>query len=149
MDLKYMEIALELAKKAYEEQEVPVGCVIVLNDEIIGYGYNRREQQQSSLAHAEILAIKMANEKIGSWRLEDASIYVTLEPCIMCSGAIVQSRIKNVYFGASEPKGGGFGSVINIVEVKGLNHYPNVERGILAKESSELLKSFFKAKRQK
>lgn len=149
MDVKYMERALELAKEAFDSDEVPVGCVIVLNDEIIGYGRNSRETDQKTFAHAEMIAIEMANIKVGSWRLEDAEMYITLEPCIMCAGAIIQARIKNLYIGCTESKSGAFGSICNIGKLEGLNHYPNVYDGIMHEESRVLLKSFFKQKRHK
>ena len=148
MDQKYMEIALEYAKKAFDNDEVPVGCVIVKDDEIIAVGYNQKESSQSPLDHAEIIAIKEASNKLNSWRLEGCSLYVTLEPCSMCAGAIIQARIETVVFGAFDPKGGSFGSVINLAEVKGLNHYPIVISNIMEEESKQMLKAFFKKKRE-
>ena len=135
--------ALEQAKKAALENEVPVGCVIVYQDKIISKAYNKRNQTNNALDHAELIAIKKACKKLNTWILEDASIYITLEPCLMCSGAILQSRIKNLYFGAYEPKFGAAGSIINVFEEEKFNHHVNVQGGILEKECSDILKSFF------
>lgn len=146
---KWMKEAIKQAKKAVQKDEVPIGCVIVKDDQIIARAYNKREMKQCSTAHAEILAIEKACKKLGSWRLEDCDLYVTLEPCPMCSGAIIQSRIRNVIFGAYDPKGGCMGSNMNINDVRGFNHYPDIEGGILQDECSRLLKEFFKAKRKK
>ncbi len=146
---KWMKEAIKQAKKAAQKDEVPIGCVIVKDDQIIARAYNKREMKQCSTAHAEILAIEKACKKLGSWRLEDCDLYVTLEPCPMCSGAIIQSRIRNVIFGAYDPKGGCMGSNMNINDVRGFNHYPDIEGGILQDECSRLLKDFFKAKRKK
>lgn len=149
MDDYFMNEALKLAKQAFDEDEVPVGCVITYNQEIIGKGYNKREQNQSSIDHAEIIAIQEACNNVGSWRLEECTLYVTLEPCAMCAGAIIQSRIKKVVFGAFDPKGGSFGSTINLTEITGYNHYPEIVSGINEDESKLLLQSFFKMKREK
>lgn len=146
---KWMKEAIKQAKKAAQKDEVPIGCVIVKDDQIIARAYNKREMKQCSTAHAEILAIEKACKKLGSWRLENCDLYVTLEPCPMCSGAIIQSRIRNVIFGAYDPKGGCMGSNMNINDVRGFNHYPDIEGGILQDECSRLLKEFFKAKRKK
>lgn len=146
---KWMKEAIKQAKKAAQKDEVPIGCVIVKDDQIIARAYNKREMKQCSTAHAEILAIEKACKKLGSWRLEDCDLYVTLEPCPMCSGAIIQSRIRNVIFGAYDPKGGCMGSNMNINDVRGFNHYPDIEGGILQDECSRLLKEFFKTKRKK
>lgn len=146
---KWMKEAIKQAKKAAQKDEVPIGCVIVKDDQIIARAYNKREMKQCSTAHAEILAIEKACKELGSWRLEDCDLYVTLEPCPMCSGAIIQSRIRNVIFGAYDPKGGCMGSNMNINDVRGFNHYPDIEGGILQDECSRLLKEFFKAKRKK
>lgn len=146
---KWMKEAIKQAKKAAQKDEVPIGCVIVKDDQIIARAYNKREMKQCSTAHAEILAIEKACKKLSSWRLEDCDLYVTLEPCPMCSGAIIQSRIRNVIFGAYDPKGGCMGSNMNINDVRGFNHYPDIEGGILQDECSRLLKEFFKAKRKK
>ena len=142
-DEKYMRAALKQAEKAMELGEVPIGCVIVYEDKIIGRGYNRRNTDKSVLCHAEITAIKKACKKIGDWRLEDCTLYVTLEPCQMCSGAIVQSRIPRVVMGALSPKSGCGGSVLNILENPEFNHQVEVVKGILEDECSDILKRFF------
>lgn len=144
-----MSRAKELAKMSQESDDVPVGAVVVLNGEIIGEGYNRRERDADPTAHAEIIAIKEAAEKIGSWRLDDCEIYVTLEPCPMCAGAIINSRIKRVFFGAYEPKSGSASaeSVVNLFNLP-YNHTPEVYGGIYEKETAELLTEFFKGKRR-
>ena len=144
----FMEKALEQAEIARSIDETPIGCVIVENDKIIATGYNRRENDQNALAHAEIAAIKTACEKIGYWRLTECDLYVTLEPCPMCAGAIVNSRIKRVIFGASDKKTGAFGSVIDLNEYP-FNHKPEIISGILAEESSALLSGFFRDLRKK
>lgn len=141
---KYMKLALKEAKKAYALKEVPIGAVIVMGDKVIARAHNLRETKKISINHAEILAIQKANKKLGVWQLEDAELYVTLEPCPMCAGAILQSRIKKVIFGAYDPKGGSVRSVMRMYDVKGYNHYPEIEEGVLEKECSELLKNFFK-----
>ena len=128
--------------------EVPIGCVIVKDDKIIARGHNLRESKQRSTAHAEIIAIEKACRKLKSWRLEGCSLYVTLEPCPMCSGAILQSRIEHVVYGAKDPKGGCMESCMNMYEVKGFNHYPDVIGGVLEDECGSLLKTFFKRKRE-
>ena len=144
-----MKKALAQAQLAASKDEVPIGCVIVYKDKILSRAYNQREKKKSSLAHAEILAIEKACKKLGSWRLEDCTLYVTLEPCPMCTGAIIQSRIPRVVFGAYDPKGGCMGSCTNLLEVKGFNHYPTIEGGILQEECASLLKAFFRQKRKK
>lgn len=141
---KYMKEALKQAKKAYELGEVPIGCVIVYRDKIIGRGYNRRNTDKNTLAHAEITAINKASKKIGDWRLEDCTLYVTLEPCQMCSGAIIQSRISTVVMGCMNPKAGCGGSILNILEMEEFNHQAEVIRGIMETECSEILQRFFK-----
>jgi tRNA(adenine34) deaminase len=143
-----MKAALAEAKKAYLIDEVPVGAVVVYNNKIIARGHNTRELSQSVLGHAEINALKKASKKIGSWRLEECDIYVTLEPCPMCSGAIIQSRIKNLYFGAYDPKGGASGSVLNLFNYP-FNHKVNVTGGVMEEECSRIIKDFFKELRQK
>ena len=143
-----MKEALKEAKKAYLKEEVPVGAVVVYNDKIIARGHNVREIKESVLGHAELVAISKASKKIGSWKLEDCDIYVTLEPCPMCSGAIIQSRIKNLYFGAYDPKGGAAGSVLNLYDYK-FNHKVNVVGGIMEEECSTIIKEFFKELRKK
>ena len=142
-DEKYMKEALKQAKKAYALGEVPIGCVIVYQDKIIGRGYNRRNTDKNTLAHAEITAINKASKKIGDWRLEECTLYVTLEPCQMCAGAIVQARIPQVVMGCMNPKAGCAGSVLNILEMPEFNHQVNVTRGIMEQECSDMLKTFF------
>ena len=142
--IKYMKEALKQAKKAYALGEVPIGCVIVYGDKIIARGYNRRNTDKNTLAHAEITAINRASKKIGDWRLEDCTLYVTLEPCQMCAGAIVQSRITNVVMGCMNPKAGCGGSILNILEMPEFNHQVNVIRGIMEEECSQILQDFFK-----
>ena len=146
---KFMKAAIKEALKAEDLDEVPIGCVVVKDDKIIARGHNLRETTQDSTGHAEIKTLQKACKKLNSWRLEGCDLYVTLEPCIMCSGAIIQSRIRKVYFGAYDPKGGALGSSINVLEANNINHHPEVEGGILKKECSELLKSFFQKKRNK
>ena len=143
-DEKYMKEAIRQAKKAYALGEVPIGCVIVYQDKIIGRGYNRRNTDRNTLAHAEITAINKASKKLGDWRLEDCSLYVTLEPCQMCAGAIVQARVKEVIMGSMNPKAGCGGSILNLLEMPEFNHQVIVRRGILSDECSELLTTFFK-----
>ena len=142
--IKYMKEALKQAKKAYALGEVPIGCVIVYEDKIIARGYNRRNTDKNTLAHAEITAINRASKKMGDWRLEDCTLYVTLEPCQMCAGAIVQSRITNVVMGCMNPKAGCGGSVLNILEMPEFNHQVNVTRGVMEEECSQILQDFFK-----
>lgn len=146
---KYMKEALKQAKKAYEIGEVPIGCVIVYEDKIIGRGYNRRNTDKNTLAHAEITAINKASKKMGDWRLEGCTLYVTLEPCQMCSGAIVQARIPQVAIGSMNPKAGCAGSVLNILEMPEFNHQVTVERGVMREECTALLTDFFKALRER
>ena len=145
----YMKMALKEAKKAYKLGEVPIGCVIVYEDKIIGRGYNRRNTDKSTLAHAEIAAIKKASKIIGDWRLEDCTLYVTLEPCQMCAGAIVQARIPTVVMGSMNPKAGCAGSILNILEVPEFNHQVHTIKGILEEECSQMLTTFFKELRIK
>ncbi|MBR6307137.1 MAG: tRNA adenosine(34) deaminase TadA [Lachnospiraceae bacterium] len=143
-DEKYMKEALKEARKAYNLGEVPIGCVIVYEGKIIGRGYNRRNTDKTTLAHAEISAIKKASKIIGDWRLEGCTLYVTLEPCQMCSGAIIQARIDRVVMGSMNPKAGCGGSLLNILEHEAFNHQALVTRGILEEECSEILTRFFK-----
>ncbi len=143
----FMKIALDEAKKAADIDEVPVGAVIVKNDIIISQAFNNRESSKDATAHAEIIAIKKACEALGGWRLIDCEMYVTLEPCIMCSGAILQSRIGKLYIGTMDPKAGAAGSVINVFEDYWFHHKCEVEKGILQEECSSILKDFFKKKR--
>lgn len=140
---KYMKEALKQAKKAYALGEVPIGCVIVHQGQIIGRGYNRRNTDKNTLAHAEITAINKASKKIGDWRLEECTLYVTLEPCQMCAGAIVQARIPEVVMGCMNPKAGCAGSILNILEMPEFNHQVAVTRGVMEQECSDMLKLFF------
>ena len=143
----FMREALNLAKLAADDGEVPVGAVVVKGDEIVGRGYNRREGKKNALAHAEIAAINDACKNLSGWRLWQCDLYVTLEPCPMCAGAIVNSRIKKVYFGAKDEKAGCFGSVIDFNELP-FNHKPEIEGGILASDCKDLLSSFFSKLRE-
>lgn len=138
----YMREALSLAREAAQEGEVPVGCVIVKDGEIIGRGRNRREEKQRTSSHAEMEAIAQANERLRSWRLDGCTLYVTLEPCPMCAGAIVNARIRRVVFGARDPKAGCFGSVSDFTALP-FNHHPEVTGGVLAEECAEELSAFF------
>ena len=142
-DEKYMREAIKLAKKAYQNGDVPIGCVIVYQDKIIGRGYNRRNKDKTTLAHAEILAIKKASKIMGDWRLEECRMYVTLEPCQMCAGAILQARIPEVVIGCMNPKAGSAGSIINLLDMEQFNHQVEVTRGVCEKECSTMLSSFF------
>ena len=143
MDIKYMRAALGEARKAYKLGEVPIGCVIVYEDKIIGRGYNRRNTDKTPLAHAEITAIKKAGKFMKDWRLEGCKLYVTLEPCQMCAGAIVQARIPEVIMAAENPKAGCAGSVMDILNNPDFNHQVAVKKGILQAECSQMLKDFF------
>lgn len=143
-DEKYMKEAIKQAKKAYSLGEVPIGCVIVYQGKIIARGYNRRNTDKNTLAHAEITAINKASKKLGDWRLEGCSLYVTLEPCQMCAGAIVQARVTEVIMGSMNPKAGCGGSILNLLEMPEFNHQVIVRRGILQEECSDLLTTFFK-----
>lgn len=146
---KYMKQAIKLAEKAAELGEVPIGCVIEYQGKVIGRGYNRRTTDKSTLAHAEIIAIKKACKKMGDWRLEDCTMYVTLEPCQMCAGAIVQARVKKVVIGCMNPKAGCAGSILNVLQMDAFNHQVEIERGVLEEECSKMLTFFFKRLRQK
>ncbi len=143
-----MKAAIREAKKAAAINEVPIGCIIVHQDKVIARGYNRRIVDKNVLSHAEIIAIRKACKKMGDWRLEDCTMYVTLEPCPMCAGAIVQARIPKVIMGCRNPKAGCAGSVLDILHQSGLNHQVETETGILEEECSKLLKNFFKTLRQ-
>ena len=142
-----MKEAIRLAKRAATLGEVPVGAVVVYEDRIIGRGYNRREIDQNGLAHAELIALQRACKKLHSWRLEGCTLYVTLEPCPMCTGAIINTRIERVVFGAKDPKGGAMGGVTNLTDHP-WNHHPTVESGLLEEECADLLKRFFKDLRE-
>ncbi|MBC5743496.1 nucleoside deaminase [Lachnospiraceae bacterium MD308] len=148
-DEKYMKQAIRQAKKAYAIGETPIGCVIVYQDKIIGRGYNRRTIDKNTLAHAELTAIRKASRKMGDWRLEGCTMYVTLEPCQMCSGAIVQSRMTRVVVGCMNPKAGCAGSVLNLLQMQEFNHQAELTIGVLEKECSQMMKSFFKELREK
>lgn len=147
-DEKYMKEAIRQARKAYALGEVPIGCVIVCGDKIIARGYNRRNTDKNTLSHAELNGIRKASRKLGDWRLEGCTLYVTLEPCQMCAGAIVQARIDRVVIGAMNPKAGCAGSVLNLLEMDGFNHKVQVTRGILEEECSTMLSDFFKKLRE-
>ena len=148
-DEKYMKQAIRQAKKAYAIGETPIGCVIVYQDKIIGRGYNRRTIDKNTLAHAELTAIRKASRKMGDWRLEGCTMYVTLEPCQMCSGAIVQSRMTRVVVGCMNPKAGCAGSVLNLLQMQEFNHQAELTIGVLEKECSQMMKSLFKELREK
>lgn len=148
-DVAFMQEALSLAKKAKDLDEVPIGAVIVFNDKIIAKGYNQRNTKKNPLAHAEIQAIEEAAKVIGDWRLEGCSIYVTLEPCPMCAGAIVQARIDKIIFGTRNPKAGCGGSIINILDEPKFNHQVEIVEGICQEECSKILKDFFAKMRNK
>ena len=145
---KYMNEALKEAQKAYDKLEVPVGAIIVKDGKIIARAYNKKEEKKDTTMHAEIIAIKKASKKIGAWRLNDCEMYVTLEPCTMCAGAIINSRIKKVYIGTMDEKTGAVGSVLNLFEDYTFNHKVEAEKGIMEKECQETLKKFFKELRE-
>ncbi|MEH7234530.1 tRNA adenosine(34) deaminase TadA [Bacillus sp. JJ1562] len=148
-DEYYMKLAIEEAKKAATIDEVPIGAVLVINDEVIASAHNLRETEQRSIAHAELLAIDEACRRTGFWRLENATLYVTLEPCAMCSGAIVLSRVNRVVYGASDPKGGCAGTLMNLLQEQRFNHQAEVISGVCEEECGQLLSSFFKEIRKK
>lgn len=147
-DEKYMKEAVRQAKKACALDETPIGCVIVYQDKIIGRGYNRRTIDKNTLAHAELIAIRKASRKMGDWRLEGCTMYVTLEPCQMCAGAIVQSRMTRVVVGCMNPKAGCAGSVLNLLQMAEFNHQAELTTGVLEEECSQMMKSFFKKLRE-
>ena len=146
---KFMREAIRQAKKAYLLEEVPIGCVIVHDGKIIARGYNRRNTDKNTLAHAEMTAIKKASKKLGDWRLEECTMYVTLEPCQMCAGAMMQARLTEAVIGCMNPKAGCAGSVLNILEMDGFNHKVKITRGVLEEECSAMLSDFFKELREK
>lgn len=148
-DEKFMKEAIRQAKKAYALEEVPIGCVIVQDGKIIARGYNRRNTDKNTLAHAELNAIRKASRKLGDWRLDGCTMYVTLEPCQMCAGAIVQSRIKRVVMGCRNPKAGCAGSILNLLQVPEFNHQVEIEEGTLGEVCSEMMKEFFRELREK
>ena len=148
MDNFFMKKALEEAKEAYNLKEVPIGAVIAKKGKIVGLGHNEKETSLDTTNHAEIIAIKEASKNLKSWRLTDCTMYVTVEPCPMCAGAIVNSRVKELVIGTMDPKGGACGSLYNIVEDDNLNHIVEVRRGIMEKECSDIMKDFFKKLRE-
>lgn len=148
MHEKYMKEAIKQAKKAYELDEVPIGCVIVYENKIIARAYNKRNTKKNTLAHAEIIAINKASKVLGDWRLENCIMYITLEPCQMCAGAIVQSRMKQVVIGSMNPKAGCAGSVINLLQMEQFNHQVELLTGVLEERCTLLLKDFFKKLRE-
>ncbi|AWI10748.1 MULTISPECIES: tRNA adenosine(34) deaminase TadA [Bacillaceae] len=148
-DTYYMQMAIEEALKAKQKNEVPIGCVIVLHDTVIGRGHNLRETEQNATAHAEMIAIQQACHTLKSWRLEDAELFVTLEPCPMCAGAILMSRIKRVVYGTGDPKGGCAGTLMNLLDDSRFNHQCKVTNGILQNECSKMLTTFFQELRMK
>lgn len=143
-DEKFMAEAVRQAEKAYALEEVPIGCVIIYEGKIIARGYNRRNTDKNTLAHAELNAIREASRELGDWRLDGCTMYVTLEPCQMCAGAIVQSRIKKVVMGCRNPKAGCAGSILNLLQVPEFNHQVEIEEGILGRQCSDMLKEFFR-----
>lgn len=147
-DEKYMREAIKQAKKAYAIGEVPIGCVIVYGDRIIARGYNRRTIDKNTLAHAELLAIKKASKKMDDWRLEGCTMYVTLEPCQMCAGAIVQSRMSKVVVGCMNPKAGCAGSILNLLQMEDFNHQVELETGVMEESCSQMMKNFFRELRE-
>lgn len=142
--IKYMKEAMRQARKAELLNEVPIGCVIVYEDKIIARGYNRRNIDKNTLSHAELNAIRKASKKLGDWRLDNCEMYITLEPCQMCAGAIVQSRIKKIYIACMNPKAGCAGSILNLLDMKQFNHQVEIDRGLMEAECSLMLKDFFK-----
>lgn len=147
-DERFMQEAKKQAMKAYALREVPIGCVIVYEGKIIARGYNRRNTDKNTVSHAEINAIRKASKKLGDWRLEGCTLYVTLEPCQMCAGAIIQARVDRVVIGSMNPKAGCAGSVLNLLEMDGFNHKAEVTRGVLEEECSSMLSGFFKELRE-
>ena len=145
----YMREAIKQARKAEALREVPIGCVIVYEDRIIARGYNRRNTDKNTLSHAELNAIRKASKKLGDWRLEGCTLYVTLEPCQMCAGAIVQSRIPRVVVGCMNPKAGCAGSILNILQMEQFNHQAELKTGVLEEECSGMMKQFFRELREK
>jgi tRNA(adenine34) deaminase len=146
-DEYYMRLALREAEHALDHDDVPVGAVIVKDGEVVGVGHNERELRNDPTAHAEMLALREASQAVGSWRVLDAVMYVTLEPCTMCAGAIVLARIPRIVYAAADPKAGAAGSVVNLLDVPQLNHRPQVAAGLLAQEAGDLLRAFFASRR--
>lgn len=149
LEENFMLEAIKEAKKAFNKKEVPIGAVVVKDNEIIGRGHNLRETTKNSISHAEIMAIQEACKFLGGWRLTDCTLYVTIEPCPMCAGAILQSRIQKVVIGAMDPKAGACGSLVNLLNDSRFNHQTEIEQGVLEEECSLLMKEFFKALREK
>ena len=147
--VKFMKEAIKEAEKAELIDEVPIGCVIVCDDKIIARGHNVRETKRNPLGHAEIIAINKASKKLNRWRLDDCDIYITIEPCIMCAGAIIQSRIRHIYYGAKDLKGGGLGTSIDVLTAKNINHHPEVTQGVMEEECASIVSNYFKSKRKK
>ncbi len=146
---KYMKEAIRQARKAWKLNEVPIGCVIVREDRIIARGYNRRNTDKNTLAHAELLAIRKASRAVGDWRLEDCTMYITLEPCQMCAGAIIQARIPRVVIGSRNPKAGCAGSILNLLDIPAFNHQAELTEGVLGEECSALMTDFFRELRER
>ena len=146
---KYMKEAIRQARKAWKLNEVPIGCVIVREDRIIARGYNRRNTDKNTLAHAELLAIRKASRAVGDWRLEDCTMYITLEPCQMCAGAIVQARIPRVVIGSRNPKAGCAGSILNLLDIPAFNQQAELTEGVLGEECSALMTDFFRELRER
>ena len=144
---KFMRLAIKEATKAALIDEVPIGCVIVKNNKVISRGHNLRESSNDVTSHAEIVAIRKASKKLNDWQLVDCDLYVTIEPCVMCMGAIIQSHIKNVYYGSEDPKAGAI-TKFHLLELAGQNHYPNIEGGLLKEECSSIIKEYFRNKRK-
>ncbi len=147
MEEKYMKLAYKEAEKAFMEDEVPVGCVIVKDGKVIAKAHNKKEKKNSAIFHAEIECINKATKKLNNWNLKGCDMYVTLEPCMMCTGAAVNSRIDRIIFGCRDPKGGALVSNVEFKKISGLNHYPEIEEGVLSDQCSEILKEFFRRKR--
>ena len=148
IDERFMREAIRQARKAGELMEVPIGCVIVYEGKIIARGYNRRNTDKNTISHAELNAIRKASKKLGDWRLEGCTMYITLEPCQMCAGAIVQARVSRVVIGSMNPKAGCAGSILNLLEMEQFNHQVEVTRGVLQEECSQMLSGFFKELRE-
>ncbi|MBP7744893.1 MAG: tRNA adenosine(34) deaminase TadA [Phycisphaerae bacterium] len=148
IDRRYMQQAVELARKALDSEDVPIGALVVHEDHIIGRGYNQREKLRDPTAHAEMLAITAAAEYLGQWRLDDCTLYVTLEPCAMCAGALVLARLQRLVYGATDPKAGACGSVFDIVRDPRLNHQVETIGGVLTEPAAELLRDFFRHRRE-
>lgn len=148
-DMKAMKLAMKQAQIAIGYDEVPVGAILVKDDVVVARGHNLKETKKNATRHAEMIVIDKASKKIGDWRLEGCTLYVTLEPCPMCAGALFQSRISRIVYGAKDPKAGALGSTFSLHEVKGLNHYPEITSGIMAESCSHILRDYFKTKRNK